>query len=51
MRQEDQLQTSFCVLKSFILGKSKWSTAHFQYIPISLNLKNYKDKLQKTLDY
>ena len=32
-------------------GKSKWPAAQFQYIWISLNLADNKNKPYKTLDY
>ena len=38
-------------LKSFILGKSKWSTAWFHYISIALKLAYNRNKLFKTLHY
>ena len=41
----------FIFYKSFIWGKSKWSGAKFQYIPIALNLAYDKSKLYETLDY
>ena len=33
------------ILKSFILGKSKWSAAWFPYILITLKLEYNKNKL------
>ena len=41
----------FVFLKSFVYGKSKYSAASFQYIPIALKLTHNKNKLKKTLDY
>ena len=43
----------FCFLKSFICGKSKWSTAYFQYISMVLSLAYNKNlnKLNKNLDH
>ena len=41
----------FILLKHLIWGKSKWSTAKFQYISIALNLGYNKNKLYKTLDH
>ena len=37
MRQENQFQTGFCFLKSFILDKSKWSAADFTIFRQPLN--------------
>ena len=37
--------------KNFILGKSKWSAAWFQYILIALKLGYSRNKLFKTLHY
>ena len=41
----------FVFLKSFILGKSKWSAAWFHYISIALKLTYNRNKLFKTLNY
>ena len=41
----------FVFLKSFILGKSKWSAVWFHYISIALKLVYNRNKLFKTLHY
>ena len=38
-------------LKSFVLGKSKWSAAWFHYVSIALKLAYNRKKLFKTLHY
>ena len=37
--------------ENFVLGKSKWSEAQFQYILIALNLTYSQSKRYKTLAY
>ena len=55
MMQENKFQTAFCFffyyLKSFIVGKSKWSAAWFHQISIALELTYNRNKLFKTLHY
>ena len=41
----------FIFKKSFIKGKSKWTTVYFQYLSIARNLAYNKSKLYKTLKY
>ena len=41
----------FAFLKSFILGKSKWSAASSHYVSIALKLAYNRNKLFKTLHY
>ena len=41
----------FLFWESFILGKSKWSAAWFNYVLIALKLAYNKSKLFKTLHY
>ena len=40
--RETNSRPLFVFLKSFILGKSKWSAALFYYIPIAFNLAHNK---------
>ena len=49
--RETSSRPSFVFLKSFMLGKSKWSAARFHYISIALRLAYHRNKLFKTLHY
>ena len=49
--RETSSRPLFVFWKSFVLGKSKWSTAWFYYILIALKLVYNKNKLFKTLHY
>ena len=49
MRQKDLFRLFFVFYKKFITGKSKSSTAWFQYISIALTLVHNKKKLKKNL--
>ena len=49
--RETSSRPLFVFLKSFILGKSKWSAAWFHYISIALKLAYNRNKLFKTLHY
>ena len=49
--RETSSRPLFVFLKSFILGKSKWSAAWFHYILIALKLAYNRNKLFKTLHY
>ena len=49
--KETNSRPLFVFWKSFIWGKSKWSTPYFQYISIIFSLAYYIKKLHKILDY
>ena len=49
--RETSSRPPFVFLKSFILGKSRWSAAWFYYILIFLKLPYNRNKLFKTLHY
>ena len=49
--RETSSRPLFVFLKSFMLGKSKWSTAWFHYILIAPKLAYNRYKLFKTLHY
>ena len=49
--RETSSTPTFVFLKTFILGKSKWSTAWFHYILIALKLAYNRNNLSKTLHY
>ena len=49
--RETSSRLLFVFLKSFILGKSKWSAAWFSYTSIALKLTYNRNKLFKTLYY
>ena len=51
MRQETSSRPLFVFLKSFVLGKSKWSAAWFHCISIVLKLAYNRNKLFKTLHF